>query len=114
MLENQWFRLVNNWLHDFSSGLWGACVLVIYLLQREVAADAALSSSLLPIAQLFWWVLLASLAVIAITGAVRCGSTSGISPSTAGAPGGRGRCSPRCGPHDRSGRLRVAEVECGR
>ena len=44
MLDSPWFRLVNNWVHDFSSGLWGACVLVVYLLSARSSASETPSS----------------------------------------------------------------------
>ncbi|MBA4370819.1 MAG: hypothetical protein C0418_04495 [Coriobacteriaceae bacterium] len=67
-------RLVNNWLHDFSSGLWGSCVLVLWLLERslpDTPPDEAVASVLFGIQWVFWWILLAALAIIALTGAVR-------------------------------------------
>lgn len=72
MLENAWVRLVNNWLHDFSSGLWGACVLVIWLLRgRLTGAGMEVAAALGDAQMLMWRVLLAALAFITLTGAVR-------------------------------------------
>lgn len=74
MSDSPWVRLVNNWLHDFSSGLWGSCVLVLWVLERglpDAVPDEAAASVIYGAQQLFWWILLAALALIAVTGAVR-------------------------------------------
>lgn len=75
MMANPWVRLINNWLHDVGTGLWAACVLVIWVLQNQ--KDALAESGLEVIAALYqvqWLMfalLLGALAVIALTGVLR-------------------------------------------
>lgn len=77
MLGSAWVRIANNWLHDFASGLWGACALVVWMLEDRLAAvpvgeAGGLAAFALADAQrAMWLALLASLAVIALTGGVR-------------------------------------------
>lgn len=77
MLGSVWVRIANNWAHDFASGLWGACVLVIRMLEGRLGAlpsgeAGALAGAALADAQrAIWLALLGSLAAIAVTGGVR-------------------------------------------
>lgn len=74
MLDNAWVRIANNWAHDFASGLWGACAVVVWMLGgrlAEMPAEAAVA--LTGVQRLMWWVLVASLAAIAATGGIRLG-----------------------------------------
>ncbi|MDZ4168585.1 MAG: hypothetical protein U1E26_02860 [Coriobacteriia bacterium] len=76
MLANPWIRLTNNWLHDVSSGLWAACVLVIWVLQQQKEALGASAGpefvgALLDVQWIIFWLLVAALVVIALTGGVR-------------------------------------------
>lgn len=82
MLDSPWVRIANNWAHDFASGLWGACVLVIWLLHGRVAeVPAEAAAALGDVQRLLWLVLLASLAAIAVTGAVRLAYWRAQTPS---------------------------------
>ncbi len=78
MLANPTVRIVNNWLHDVGTGLWAACLLVIWLLEREIGALAPVPEAsidaltiLSDVQQLMFWVLIGALVDIAITGALR-------------------------------------------
>ncbi len=65
-------RIANNWVHDFASGLWGACVLVVWLLEGRLAGVPAEAAEALADAQaLLVWVLAASLVAVVVTGGVR-------------------------------------------
>lgn len=82
MFGDPWLRLTNNWLHDFSSGLWGSAVAVIWLLHGRLGGVPADAAAVLVDAQrLMWWVLLASLAVITLTGAVRLTYWRSVTPA---------------------------------
>ncbi len=78
MLANPWVRLTNNWLHDVGTGLWAACLLVIWLLNAQIEklgaltqASAAAINALVEVNQVMFWVLVAALVDITITGAIR-------------------------------------------
>jgi hypothetical protein len=73
MLSNPVFRLVNNWLHDVGTGLWAACLLVIWVIDSRmgtIAAEEALSA-LRDVEWLIFWLLVGALVDIAVTGAIR-------------------------------------------
>lgn len=72
MLANPYVRLANNWLHDVGTGLWAACVLVLWVLAGKLAglpeaAAAAIGDAM----RLVFWLAIAALVDIALTGAVR-------------------------------------------
>ncbi len=76
MLDNEYVRLANNWLHDVATGLWAACLIVLVVFDRQqplfVAAGSKLAwRTMADTSQLIFWLLLGALAVIAVTGAVR-------------------------------------------
>lgn len=77
VLDNPWVRLINNWSHDVGTGLWAACLLVIWVLRTKVDAIAASSggaSAVSALADVQWtifWLLVAALVVIAVTGVPR-------------------------------------------
>lgn len=73
MLENPYVRITNNFLHDMATGTWAACVLVIWVLAARVSATTPTDAvaAIADAAQAVFWMLLAALAVIGITGAVR-------------------------------------------
>lgn len=75
MLANPWVRLTNNWLHDVGTGLWAACVLVVWVLQNQKnelsEAGPRVSSALYQAQWMIFGLLVAALVVIAVTGAVR-------------------------------------------
>ncbi|MBI5232003.1 MAG: hypothetical protein HY876_07550 [Coriobacteriales bacterium] len=65
-------RIVNNFVHDMSTGTWAACVLVIWVLSRQalgVPAEAA--AAIQSAAQVVFWLLVASLVGLAVTGGIR-------------------------------------------
>lgn len=77
MLAKPLVRIINNWLHDVGTGLWAACLLVIVVIYGEIA-ELASDAALLPAKQalsdvnwLIFWLLVAALVVITITGALR-------------------------------------------
>jgi hypothetical protein len=65
-------RIVNDVVHDVTSGTWAACLLVIWLLASrmgEMPAEAAAAIS--DTMWLLFWLLLASLVLVLVTGALR-------------------------------------------
>ena len=65
-------RVVNNFVHDLCTGMWFACLLVLWFVESRstgvpVEAAAVLSSASVAV----FWLLAASLAGIAVTGAIR-------------------------------------------
>lgn len=75
MLANTWMRLINNWLHDVGTGLWAACVLVIWVLQDQKdsipEAGPPVYAALFQAQWMIFGLLIAALVVIAVTGAIR-------------------------------------------
>lgn len=71
MLDNPYVRLANNWLHDVATGLWAACLLVLYVLNSraaELAADPALAPAIEALSGAAWAVfLLLIIALVAVT-----------------------------------------------
>lgn len=67
--------IVNNFLHDLSSGLWAACLLVIWRLSSlalaAVGTPGAAAATLGRVADEMFLVMLASLLVIFVTGGIR-------------------------------------------
>ena len=65
-------RITNDFLHDMATGTWAACLLVLWLLSRRVPAmpeDAALA--LADAMSAVFWLQVAALVVLVVTGAVR-------------------------------------------
>jgi len=65
-------RIVNNFIHDMSTGTWAACVLVIWVIASKgqgvpAAAAAVLSEAGITV----FWLLMASLVGLTVTGAIR-------------------------------------------
>lgn len=76
MLANPWIRLANNWLHDVGTGLWAACLLVLWVLAdraRELSAAAGphFAAAMAEVSWLVFWLLVAALAAITVTGVFR-------------------------------------------
>jgi hypothetical protein len=76
MLDNPAVRLTNNWLHDVGTGLWAAGLLVIWVLDTRkdalaVQAGSAFADAMLGVEWLVFWLLVAALVDIAVTGALR-------------------------------------------
>lgn len=67
-------RLWNNWAHDVGTGLWAACLLVIWVLSGRAAEAQSGPEFVTAIADVLGtilWMQLASLLVIGATGAIR-------------------------------------------
>jgi membrane protein YdbS with pleckstrin-like domain len=65
-------RIVNNFVHDMSTGTWAACVLVIWVIasrSRGVAPEAA--AVLSEANTVVFWLLVISLVGLTVTGAIR-------------------------------------------
>lgn len=74
MLDNPGVRLANNWLHDIGTGLWAACLLVVWVLEGQIAQVASVpdaATALTQTQQLIFWLLIGALVDITITGVVR-------------------------------------------
>jgi hypothetical protein len=64
--------IVNDFIHDMSTGLWAASLLVIWVLSRRAAsASAEVAEALRAAEQAVFWLLVAALIGLAVTGAVR-------------------------------------------
>jgi len=71
-VENRYFRITNNFLHDMSTGTWFACALVMWLLAGRVSGvPAEAAAALAEAMRLLFWLAAAALAVITATGGVR-------------------------------------------
>ena len=65
-------RIVNNFLHDTCTGVWAACVIVIYTLARQVPGMPPDAASAIGLAQTrLWWLLVVALFGLAVTGGIR-------------------------------------------
>lgn len=65
-------RIVTNFVHDMSTGSWAACLLVIWTISvqsRDVSAEA--QSVLSSASANVFWLLIVSLAGLAVTGGIR-------------------------------------------
>ena len=72
MLDNPYVRITNNFLHDMGTGTWAACLLVLWVLDRQAEGlPAEAVSALADAGQVVFWLLIAALAVIVVTGAIR-------------------------------------------
>ncbi len=76
MLGNPWMRLANNWVHDVGTGLWAACLLVLWVLRGRLdsigdAAGAAFATTMSDVLTLVFWLLIGALVAIVVTGALR-------------------------------------------
>jgi len=70
--DNPYARITNNFLHDMATGTWAACLLVLWSLDRQLAslsaeAQGAVRTSM----ELVFWLLVAALVVLTVTGALR-------------------------------------------
>lgn len=55
--------MINNWLHDFASGTWAACILVIWLLRgRMPHVPQAAAVALAGVGMLLFWLALGAVA----------------------------------------------------
>jgi len=65
-------RIINNFLHDMSTGTWIACILVIAVVHSKAADLSAESLSVLHAAALsVFWLLVIALAIVMATGGLR-------------------------------------------
>jgi len=65
-------RLVNNFVHDMSTGTWAACLLVIAVVRARAGGVPAEAAVVLAEAmRLVFWLLVASLGGLAVTGGIR-------------------------------------------
>lgn len=75
MLSNPLVRVVNNWLHDVGTGLWAACLLVLFALsgEREAieAASAEAFAAMSGATEMVFLLLVGALVAITVTGALR-------------------------------------------
>lgn len=72
MLSNTYVRITNNFLHDMATGTWAACLMVLLVLNRQLPgmpqeAAVALGGSMV----LVFWLLIAALVIVSVTGALR-------------------------------------------
>lgn len=72
MLENQYVRITNNFLHDMATGTWAACLAVLLVLSARLGGMPAEAAAALGDAmQLVFWLQAGALAVVTLTGALR-------------------------------------------
>lgn len=72
MLDNPYVRITNNFLHDMATGTWAACLLVLWVLRNQAKGMSAEAvEALAEAGQVVFWLLIAALAVIVVTGAMR-------------------------------------------
>jgi uncharacterized membrane protein len=65
-------RIVNNFIHDMSTGTWAACMLVIWVISSKSQGAPAEAAAVLGEAnQLVFWLLVASLVGLSVTGGIR-------------------------------------------
>ncbi len=65
-------RISNNFLHDMATGTWAAALLVIWVLSRRTPGVPPEAAEVLgETAMLVFWLLVAALAVVTVTGVVR-------------------------------------------
>jgi hypothetical protein len=65
-------RVVNNFVHDMSTGTWFACLLVIWVISRRIAgAPPEAQAVLVDAERAVFWLLAASLVGLAVTGGLR-------------------------------------------
>jgi ABC-type anion transport system duplicated permease subunit len=64
-------RIVNNFIHDMSTGTWAACVLVVWTLAEQSSKLPGAGSAIAVAEHRVFWLLVISLAGLAVTGALR-------------------------------------------
>lgn len=72
MLDNAYVRITNNFLHDMATGTWAACLLVLAVLSPRLPgmppeASIAVGAAM----RLVFQMLVVSLVVVTVTGALR-------------------------------------------
>lgn len=68
-----WLIIINDFIHDLSTGLWASSLLTIFLIEKKLnyirGSPAALSIQ--EIKMVFFWLGLSSVVIIAVTGVFR-------------------------------------------
>jgi putative copper export protein len=65
-------RIVNNFVHDMSTGTWAACILVIWVIaSRSQGVPPQAAAVLGDATRVVFWLLVVSLVGLSLTGAVR-------------------------------------------
>ena len=65
-------RIVNNFVHDMSTGTWAACILVIWVIASQSQGVSPEAAAVLSDANsVVFWLLVISLVGLSVTGAVR-------------------------------------------
>jgi hypothetical protein len=67
-MEGSYWHIANNWIHDFASGLWGAAIFVMW---RLASQEGTLAYMAAPLSREMFVLVLVSLVIIFITGAIR-------------------------------------------
>lgn len=72
MLDNQYVRITNNFLHDMATGTWAACLMVLVVLSARLDPMPAEAAAALGEAMGFvFWLLVGALVALTLTGALR-------------------------------------------
>jgi hypothetical protein len=72
VLGRPYARITNNFVHDTCTGLWAACVIVIYTLEVQLPGTPADAAAAIALAQSrIWWLLVIALVGLAATGGLR-------------------------------------------
>ena len=72
MLSNPYVRVTNNFLHDMATGTWAACLMVLWVLNREIIGMPPQAAGAVEEAMwLVFWLLIAALVIVTVTGALR-------------------------------------------
>jgi membrane protein YdbS with pleckstrin-like domain len=65
-------RIVNNFVHDMSTGTWAACVLVIWVIaSRSQGVSPEAAAVLREATRVVFWLLVVSLVGLSLTGGIR-------------------------------------------
>jgi membrane protein YdbS with pleckstrin-like domain len=65
-------RIVNNFVHDMSTGTWAACILVIWVItSRSLGVSSEAAAVLSEANTVVFWLLVVSLVGLTVTGAIR-------------------------------------------
>lgn len=73
MRRDDFPRIANGWIHDVAGGLWAAGLFVIWRLDhwRFTESDSPSTFVLARVAHEMFWIMLAALLAILVTGAIR-------------------------------------------
>jgi hypothetical protein len=74
VIDRRYVWITNNFLHDMATGVWAACVLVVWMLfTRRFGGHAEAASALSDTMSALFRLALAALVIIGATGGVRLG-----------------------------------------